>query len=82
MLLMQGIDFNLTTEDGRKAKDITESAKILNVISTYEKLNQQAPVEEKRVQVPQQFGIIEEEDEDEDAHQENSSYNHSPIIPT
>lgn len=64
MLLMQNININLTTQDGRKAKDITENKKIITVINNYEKMSQQQLDDSRPL-----IGIIEEKDEDEDEDQ-------------
>jgi len=36
MLLMYNIDLSLTNESGQRAKDVTDSKKILDIIAWYE----------------------------------------------
>jgi len=79
MLLMQNINFGLTTEDGRKAKDITESTKILNVINNYEKMHTESSSNDK-YGATAQIGIIEEEEDEDEDNCGDSSYNNSPIM--
>jgi len=69
MLLMHGIDINLTNSKGKKAKNVTSSEKILDIIRRHEKNLERAS---ERVNVMEASPIVEEEDE------LSSSYMESP----
>ena len=73
---MRDINFNLVTEEGKKAKDVTESKKILDIIAFYEKnaITQSQGNEQNK---PAMINIIEEENEEDDR---CSSYTPSPNL--
>lgn len=77
MLLMHNIDFNLQNENGLKAKDVTESRKILDIIAWYEANMQGNRREERAADID--VDVIEEEKE-EDEEVANSSYTPSPTL--
>ena len=71
MLLMFNIDFNITTEEGKKAKDVTSTKKILDIIAYYEK----NPNESSAAGTNLVANIISEEEDEEDM---KSSFTPSP----
>ena len=74
---MKDININLSTEDGRKAKDVTESKKILDIIGIYEKTPGSISTEPSS-KINNDINIIEEEEE-EDADR-MSSFTPSPNL--
>ena len=75
MLLMHNIDFTIKTQEGKLAKEVTNSKQILNIIAWYEK-NQNNKVEDKNAVANIINEINEEENEDEEA----SSFTPSPNL--
>ena len=74
---MHNIDFNLQNENGLKAKNVTESRKILDIIAWYEANMQGNRREERAADID--VDVIEEEKE-EDEEVANSSYTQSPTL--
>lgn len=71
MLLMHGIDFNLQTSSGQKAKDITGNKKFLDIIAFYEKnanasIKGEEPGDIQKKLLGTNTPIYEEEAEEED----------------
>lgn len=73
MLYIENIDFNLTTEDGKKAKDVTQNKNIQEVMTKYE-LNDQVKEEKTVFKLPTE--IIEEDEVEDMSSDDNNS--HSP----
>jgi ankyrin repeat protein len=78
MLLMHNIDFTLENQNGLKAKDATESRKILDIIAWYESNMASNNNRQGRGEIEPSVAILEEEkEEDEPA---DSSYTASPNL--
>jgi|TARA_B110000285_G_C15133317_1_gene625124 hypothetical protein len=81
MLLMHNIDFTLANQNGLKAKNATESRKILDIIAWYEANMSKNEQENERIP---DVGVIQEIPEDgEDGEEEepaDSSYTASPNL--
>ena len=77
---MHNINFNLQNGNGLKAKNVTESRKILDIIAWYEANMQNTPNrrDERAADVDVKDVIEEEKESDEDV--AGSSYTHSPAL--
>jgi hypothetical protein len=81
MLLMHNIDFTLANQNGLKAKNATESRKILDIIAWYEA--NMSKTEQENERVPDVAVIQEIPEDGEDGEEEepaDSSYTASPNL--